>query len=589
MPIADSRVPRVNSAPASSMLSYSRDADRAPMIYVDLIVNLSLLVALSVVSGFVDARWPRTSRLGVVVQGALFGGAAVIGMLRPLHLMPGVIFDGRSVMLSLCALFFGPWAAAVATVMTVATRVGLGGGGTFTGVSVILSSVAIGLAARRRIGPDEHPPSARTLWILGLVVHAAMLALMFTLPAGAGLDTVRRIGVPVLLLYPLATILAGKILSDQVQARRTDASLRQFKTVFDTANFGALIGDPAGRLTYVNQYFAAAHGYEPRELVGRHASVLHNAAQQDQVARLLHLLDTEGQFNAQEIGHCHRDGTVFPMLMTGTVVRDAGGAQQGFTVTAIDLTEAKAVQTQLLQAQKMESVGRLAGGVAHDFNNMLGVILGHAELALTDADKTHPLHDHLEEIRAAAERSAGLTRQLLAFARKQSVAPAVLDLNETVTGMLKMLRRLIGEDIDLAWHPGADLWPVKVDPTQIDQLLANLCVNARDAIEGVGSVTIQTGVASFTPADCAARPGVLPGEFVRLAVSDDGCGMDAVTQGQVFEPFFTTKQAGKGTGLGLATVYGIVKQNSGFIDVRSEPGKGTTFAIYLPKHVPEGA
>ncbi|MDO8835964.1 MAG: LytS/YhcK type 5TM receptor domain-containing protein, partial [Vicinamibacterales bacterium] len=490
------------------------------MIYLDLIVNLTLLVALSVVSGFVDARWPRSSRLGVLVQGALFGGAAVIGMLRPLHLMPGVIFDGRSVMLSLCALFFGPWAAAVATVMTVATRVGLGGGGTIMGVSVILSSVAIGLAARRRIGPEERPPSAPTLWGLGLVVHAAMLALMFTLPAGAGLDTIRRLGVPVLLLYPLATILAGKILSDQVQARRTNASLRQFKTVFDTANFGAVIGAPAGTLTYVNEYFAAAHGYEPRELVGRHASVLHNAAQQDQVARLLHLLETEGQFNAQEVGHCRRDGTVFPMLMTGTVVRDADGARQGFTVTAIDLTEAKAVQAQLQQAQKMESVGRLAGGVAHDFNNMLGVILGHAELALTEVDKAHPLHDHLVEIRAAADRSAGLTRQLLAFARKQTVAPAVLDLNATVTGMLKMLRRLIGEDIDLAWHPSANLWPVKVDPTQIDQLLANLCVNARDAIEGVGKVTIETGMASFSLADQVARPGVLPGDFVRLAVSD---------------------------------------------------------------------
>ena len=558
------------------------------MIYLDLIVNLTMLVALSVVSGFVDARWPRRSRLGVLLQGALFGGTAVIGMLRPLHLLPGVIFDGRSVLLGLCALFFGPRAAAVAAIMTIAARMGLGGAGTVTGVSVILSSVTIGLAGRGWIDPETRPPSPLTLWAFGLVVHTAMLALMFTLPEGAGPATVRRLAVPVMLLYPLATILAGKILSDQAQARRAEGSLRQFKTAFDTANFGAVIGDLTGTLTYVNEYFAAAHGYQPRELVGRHMSVLHNDAQQDHAARLLRLLNTTGQFNAQEIGHCRRDGTVFPMLMTGTVSRDAGGAPLGFTVTAIDLTETEAVQAQLQQAQKMESVGRLAGGVAHDFNNMLGVILGHAELALTQVEAAHPLHDHLVEIRAAAERSAGLTRQLLAFARKQTAAPQVLDLNETVAGMIKMLRRLIGEDIDLAWRPRPDLWPVKVDPTQIDQLLANLCVNARDAIGGVGRVTIETDMATFGPADCAERLGVLPGDFVRLAVSDDGCGMDAATQGQVFEPFFTTKQAGKGTGLGLATVYGIVKQNNGFIDVLSEPEKGTTFAIHLPRHVPEG-
>ena len=190
----------------------------------------------------------------------------------------------------------------------------------------------------------------------------------------------------------------------------------------------------------------------------------------------------------------------------------------------------------------------------------------------------------LQEIRKAAQRSADLTRQLLAFARRQTIAPKVLDLNETVEGMLKMLRRLIGEDIDLAWLPAADLWPVKMDPAQIDQILANLCVNARDAIGGVGKLTIETGNAVFDEAYCADHPGFVPGEYVRLAVSDNGCGMDKETLAQIFEPFFTTKGVGEGTGLGLATVYGIVKQNDGFINVYSEPGQGTTFTIYLPRH-----
>ncbi|HSR37179.1 MAG TPA: ATP-binding protein, partial [Desulfurivibrionaceae bacterium] len=193
------------------------------------------------------------------------------------------------------------------------------------------------------------------------------------------------------------------------------------------------------------------------------------------------------------------------------------------------------------------------------------------------------LAESIEEIRKAANRSADLTRQLLAFARRQPANPKVLDLNDTVSGMLKMLRRLVGEDIDLAWVPAMALWPVKVDPSQLDQILANLLVNARDAIATVGKVTIGTSNAVFDAAYCAEHPGFVPGEFVALAVSDDGCGMDKETLAQLFEPFFTTKESGKGTGLGLATVYGIVKQNEGFINVYSEPGQGTTFKIYLPR------
>jgi CheY-like chemotaxis protein len=215
---------------------------------------------------------------------------------------------------------------------------------------------------------------------------------------------------------------------------------------------------------------------------------------------------------------------------------------------------------------------------------MLNVILGYTELALLKLDSAQPLFSYLTEVRKAAERSADLTRQLLAFARKQTVMPKVLDLNETVAGILKMLQRLIGEDIDLHWQPKSALWPVKVDPSQLDQILANLCVNARDAISGVGIMTIETENSAFDEEYCAANAGFAPGEYVRLTVSDNGCGMDKEMQEHIFEPFFTTKGVGEGTGLGLATVYGIVKQNNGFINVYSEPGQGTTFTIYLPRY-----
>ena len=275
-----------------------------------------------------------------------------------------------------------------------------------------------------------------------------------------------------------------------------------------------------------------------------------------------------------EIRHC---------ISRGQPQYDENGEVSRITGSFQDITERKNLQNQLLQAQKMESVGRLAGGVAHDFNNMLGVILGHTELALLQADENHDLYSDLIEIQKAAKRSADVTKQLLAFARKQTISPRQLDLNDTVESMLNMLRRLIGENIDLVWQPASDLWPVKMDPSQIDQILANLCINARDAIAGVGKLTIETGIKTFDEEYCNENFGFIPGDFVMLAVSDNGCGMDKCTLENLFEPFFTTKEVGKGTGLGLATVFGIVKQNNGFINVYSEPGQGSTFKMYLPR------
>ncbi|TYT73790.1 ATP-binding protein [Desulfobotulus mexicanus] len=246
--------------------------------------------------------------------------------------------------------------------------------------------------------------------------------------------------------------------------------------------------------------------------------------------------------------------------------------------------EQQLLQAQLLQAQKMESVGRLAGGVAHDFNNMLSVILGHSELALDDLAPDSPVHNDLLQIRQAAHRSADLIRQLLAFARKQTAIPKILDLNKTISGMLKMLHRLIGEDIQLRWLPEEGLWPVMMDPGQIDQILANLCVNARDAIDNTGEISIRTKKGLFDINHIPPEKGFIPGEYVVLSVHDTGSGMEPEILSHLFEPFFTTKAPGKGTGLGLATIYGIVKQNGGYIDVRSRPSEGTSFSVYLPRY-----
>jgi signal transduction histidine kinase/CheY-like chemotaxis protein len=295
-----------------------------------------------------------------------------------------------------------------------------------------------------------------------------------------------------------------------------------------------------------------------------------------------------------EIEHRHvrPDGTVRVVsIRSQTFFEGTGAARRAVRgVGAVrDITEWRAaeqaqrdLEAQLNQAQKMESVGRFAGGVAHDFNNMLSVILGWSDTALAELNAAHPVFEALSEIRTAAKRSIDLTSQLLAFARSQRIAPKVLNLNNEIAGVLRLVERIVGENVRIEWRPGNALWPVRIDQSQVVQMLTNLVANARDAIAGTGRVTITTSNVTVSAAD---RPHPFePGEYVRLDVADDGAGMDDDTRRHIFEPFYTTKPEGRGTGLGLATVYGIVKQNRGWIDVTSAPAQGTTVSILLPRH-----
>ncbi|MBN2231844.1 MAG: PAS domain S-box protein, partial [Deltaproteobacteria bacterium] len=332
-----------------------------------------------------------------------------------------------------------------------------------------------------------------------------------------------------------------------------------------------VITDSVGIIRYVNPAFERITGYPRAEALGRPPGFLKSGEQDADFYRDLWGTIAAGRAWQGRLVNRRRDGDLYTEEMSISPVSDQAGRISAYVAVKRDITGRLLLERQLRQAQKMEAVGRLAGGVAHDYNNMLTVISGYAEMALTRVERDDPLHEDLTEILAAARRSTDITRQLLAFSRQQTIKPRVLDLNETVAGMMKMLRRLIGEDIDLAWRPAADICAVKVDPTQIDQVLANLCVDARDAITGVGKVVIETGRATFDETYCSLHQGFVPGRFALLAVSDDGCGMDEKTRDNLFEPFFTTKERGRGTGLGLATVYGIVKQNDGFINVYSEP------------------
>src|SRR5207245_2505051 len=278
-----------------------------------------------------------------------------------------------------------------------------------------------------------------------------------------------------------------------------------------------------------------------------------------------------------------KDGSSIIVRLSGRAIRGERNALF-FELFAEDVTEHPALEHQLRQSQKMEAVGRLAGGIAHDFNNLLMVISGYCEFLLERIGSDPALRGPAQEINNAAERATSLTRQLLAFSRKQMLDPKILDLNAVVTENLKMLTRLIGEDIDLVMVPGTDLGAVKADPGQVEQVIMNLAVNARDAMPHGGKLTIETSNLTIDESYGRIHAGVNPGEYVMLAISDTGSGMDTETQSHIFEPFFSTKGT-KGTGLGLSTVYGIIKQSGGYIWVYSEPGKGTTFKVYLPRIV----
>lgn len=803
------------------------------MVFLDLVHNVTLLVALVIAVRAVDRVFERDAHVRVIVAGVLFGLSGIVCMLTPMQFAPGVIYDGRSIVLTLSGLFSGPVAGIIAALIAGGYRWFLGGAGVVAGIVTIIEAAAIGIALGRLSKRTDVWMRSYMLWVSGLVVHVLMLAIQVVfLPDGMGWEVVRRVGAPILILFPVGFLVAalafieserrrtqerrlverqeyldailktttdgfwtldehgqlteandafcrmsgysrrellsmsindidclespsdtrerieriikngaetfetmhrrkdgavlhvevssashhtshcrfvcfgrdiserkrrdrvlaeseeryrtlvrlapigiftttagggvvsanesmarmlgfetpdqaidhytnlgeelyvdpdrrrefvrrlslyGRVEGFEYLARRVDGEhrwftmnarisgtdeagntviegfaaditkrqaaeieLMKFRTAIERASYGALIAELDGRLSFVNEAFAAMHGYRADELVGRSYFIFHSREQMPLVDDLISRLTEEGNVQAETVWHRHADGTDFPTLMNATLMNGINGSPEFFSVTAVDISRQYALEQQSRQSQKMEAIGQLTGGVAHDFNNLLQVINGTVDLLLAEKSVSSQQRDQLTDIAAAGERAARLVGQLLQFSRRQIINPETVDPNDVVTELLSMLRRIIGEQIRIDWSPALGTGGVSVDRGMIEQVLLNLCLNARDAMPNGGVLKIEVHDMFPDPDFCSTHPWAEVGRYVEMSVTDSGIGMDTETLEHAFEPFFTTKHERNGTGLGLATAYGIVKQHGGMLSADSSPGSGSVFRIYLP-------
>ena len=445
------------------------------------------------------------------------------------------------------ALLFSDMAESRLALFAVAIMISAWAGGTRPGIAA--TAFALTVSAYYSLAGEHNPAELRRAIVrLALFVSVALLICWFN----------------------------AALRNAQEGLRRSESNFRSLVT---NAPYGICRCDSRGHLVDINPALVTSLGHDSAaELTGRNLSTLYADGQH--WFELADHLRMQEDFQGLVAEWKRKDGSVTAVRVSGRAIRDES-QNVTFELFTEDVTERRALEQQLRQSQKMEAIGRLAGGIAHDFNNLLMVISGYSEFLLDRLGPDPALRGPAKEISGAAERATSLTRQLLAFSRKQMLTPKVLDLNGVVTENLKMLTRLIGEDIDLVMIPGADLRPVKADPGQIEQVILNLAVNARDAMPHGGRLTIETANVTLDEAYARLHSPVQPGDYTMLVITDTGVGMDTETQSHIFEPFFTTKGT-KGTGLGLSTVYGIVKQSGGYIWVYSEPGKGTSFKVYLP-------
>ena len=567
------------------------------MVYLNLINNIALLVSLSIMHTLIMRRWKQGTLTYQVLSGLVFSAVVVVGMMNPLRLSPGIIFDGRSIIISIAGLFGGPVTAFITVVISASYRLWIGGVGAVMGVSVITESALLGVAyhyLRRR-----HPEVLRPvyLYLFGVLVHLVMLLLTLTLPGGVSGTVFYQIAVPVIVIYPVASLLVCMLFLDQESRLRAEEGLRRseekYRELVENVNSIILRWTPDGVITFVNEYGLRFFGYAEPEIVGRGlvGTILPETEStgRDLAAMVGDIVEHPDRYADNENENLCRDGRRVWVRWRNRAVTDDQGRTAEILSVGNDVSERKRMEAeherleeQLRQSQKMEAVGLLAGGVAHDLNNLLSPILGYGEMLIFDVDLKEKQRRDIAQIVEAGERARDLVRQLMAFGRKQTLEVKPLNLNDVISSFANLLRRTLREDIDVSLRLAPGLRLVRADRGQIEQVLMNLAVNAQDAMPAGGKLVIETAEVYLDQEYVMHHPDLSPGQYVALTVSDTGAGMDTLTQARIFEPFFTTKAMGKGAGLGLATVYGIITQHGGNVSVHSEPGQGTTFNAYLP-------
>ncbi|MRR54042.1 MAG: hybrid sensor histidine kinase/response regulator [Deltaproteobacteria bacterium] len=560
-------------------------------ILINLINNAALLLAMCLVYDALSAREEQLKPgIRQILSGTILGTICIAVMLNPLHWQQGIIFDTRSVLLCVAGLFFAPLTAFTTMIIAVAYRIHLGGNGVWMGVAVILASGSIAMIWKSMKKTGLEATSLAELYVLGLIVHLVMLVLMALLPGPIAMQTLGQIGIPILVVYPVATALLGKLMANRRARNQADAALKESEERWQYALEGS--GDgvwdheiQTGKVFYSDQWKRML-GFARSEIAHTPESwkeLIHPEDREKVLEELhRHQRGESPEYLAEYRIRC-KDNSYKWVLARGKVTaRDQHGNALRIVGTHTDITDRRLLEEQLRQAQKMEAVGQLAGGVAHDFNNILTTIIGRTYLLQSKLGDRKDLLVHAEQVTLAAERATALTQGLLSFSREQVLDLRRISLNETVRKASNIFSRLVREDIEISIQLSEENPVICADESQIIQVLMNLVTNARDAIAGPGTIGIITEAVVLDQYLPMTTGGPIPpGSYAALSVTDTGSGMNGETQKRIFEPFYTTKEVGKGTGLGLSVVYGIIERHNGYISVQSDAGKGSTFSVYL--------
>jgi PAS domain S-box-containing protein len=552
-----------------------------------LLNNAALMLILCVIYDTFGVYAIQKKALRDYLTGVLFGLTTIIVMLNPWSLQPGVFFDTRWVLLSLCGLFFGLIPTAIAVIIAGAFRLYQGGPGGTVGTIVIVVTACVGLAWRYWKVKYHKPLGWMQLYVFGVLVQLAMLSCMFLMPAGMRLPIIKTVGPPILTIYPFLTLLIGLILKRHEERRDIEKEIFQrkseFEAIFKSITDAIVFVDKERKAVMINPSFTKIFGYKIEELLGQTTQIIYaNPEEFTKQGEVRYSEEVIINKPVYEIEYRRKDGTVFPAETLGAQVRDSKGQIIGFLGVIRDITPKKEIEKEkaelenkLRQAYKMEAIGTMAGGIAHDFNNILAVILGNADLALNKTAEGSSARNNINQILAASKRAKDLVGQILAFTRQTDKKTEPLNIVQAVDDSLKLLSAVLPSSIEVHKKYELDEGVILIDPTQFHQVMINICTNAAQSMHDKG--TLKVGLKEVNLDDKQH------GLYIRFSVGDTGAGIAQANIDKIFDPFFTTKEEGHGTGMGLSVVQGIVVNHGGFLTLDTKPGEGSTFHLFFPK------